>query len=87
MSKDSKEKRVHDLLYSCADREEICRRVVDLEDLVTKSYKVLERAHWQPSGFLTHGGIKSADMASIYEDMRRLGLLEIGMEYGEGSHD
>lgn len=30
------EERVSDLLYSCEDREELCRRVVRLQDLVAE---------------------------------------------------
>lgn len=68
------EERVHKILYSTSSREEIARLIVELEDLAIKEYKTLERAYNQPAGFITHGGIKSSDMAHIFEDMRRLGI-------------
>lgn len=68
------EERVHKILYSTSSREEIAKRIVELEDLASMEYKTLERAYNQPAGFTTHGGIKSADMAHIYEEMRHLGI-------------
>ena len=68
------EERVHKILYSTSSREEIAKRIVELEDLAIMEYKTLERAYNQPAGFTTHGGIKSSDMSQIYADMRMLGI-------------
>lgn len=68
------EERVHKILYSTESREEIAKRIVELEDLAIMEYKTLERVYNQPATFTTHGGIKSSDMARIFEDMRQLGI-------------
>lgn len=74
MTSEQRTRRIHEITYSTDDRAELAERIVALEELAITEYKLLDRAYWQPAGFLTHGGIKSSGMAEVYETMRNLGI-------------
>ena len=46
MSDAEKAKRIHKMLYSCTDREEMCRYVVEVEDLCEKAIGVVIGWGW-----------------------------------------
>lgn len=46
MSDEEKAKRIHDLLYSCTDREEMCRHVVEVEMLCEEAICVVIGWGW-----------------------------------------
>ena len=75
MTPEQKAKRLHYHMYeSCEGIAEHAERIVKLEELLTNAYLIIERAYWQPTGVLTHGGINSKDVAPIYDEMRKLGI-------------
>lgn len=75
MTPEQRAERIHHHEYETLEGiHEHAVRIVALEEIVVMAYKTLERAYWQPAGFVTHGGIKSADMARIYDEMHMLGI-------------
>ena len=60
--------RVHELLYSCDSRTELCERIATLEDLAVEMYAVA-KAYYLSTG-------TADDLRDLHQWMKELGIKE-----------
>ena len=72
MAERTHDERVHEILYSCDDRQELAERIVKLEEFAADTCNLAE-------GFYNLGGT-GKDLKDMWAEAKELGLVEVADE-------